>query len=163
MTRRACLGSFLTGCLGVCAGVQGLKAATTSAADVEWHVLFLTNQQRGWRHLSRLTLSEELATVARAHSRDMLARGFFSHQTPEGLDPGDRLARAGLHLDTWGENLYSITDGPTDAAELAALVVAGWMDNRGHRNNILNPDFHRLGVGAAFKGRAAMFTELFAG
>jgi hypothetical protein len=34
--------------------------------------------------------------VARAHSRDMAARGYFAHETPEGLTPPDRLARGGV-------------------------------------------------------------------
>ena len=136
--------------------------ADERTGDIEWHVLFVTNQQRIWRRLGQLEGSDSLALVARAHSQDMLDRHFFDHRSPDGLGPADRVARRGLRFPTCSENLYSIKDGPPDPAELASVLVSGWMATKGHRHNILDPTFRYLGVGAAISGRSAMVTQLFA-
>ena len=34
--------------------------------------------------------------IARAHSRDMQVRGFFSHDNPDGESPTDRAQKAGF-------------------------------------------------------------------
>jgi uncharacterized protein YkwD len=93
----------------------------------------------------------------------MLARHFFDHRTPEGLGPRERIGRQRVRFELCSENIYSITDGPSDPAELASVVVGGWMATAGHRRNILDPDFHYAGVGAAAAGRAVMVTQLFGG
>ena len=61
--------------------------ADERTGDIEWHVLFVTNQQRIWRRLGQLEGSDSLALVARAHSQDMLDRHFFDHRSPDGLGP----------------------------------------------------------------------------
>jgi uncharacterized protein YkwD len=132
-------------------------------AEIEWHVVFLTNQQRIWRKLPPLEPSAALADIARGHSRDMLKRGFFDHRTPEGLGPEDRIARQGLRFTTISENIYSVEDGTTDAAELASNMVTAWMNTKVHRRNILDPGIHSLGVGVAATRRLVLATQLFAG
>jgi uncharacterized protein YkwD len=162
-TRRQCLGSLMAGSVGAWLGVPLPRAAGADPSAVEWQVLFLTNQQRVWRKLQPLSPSDELASVARVHSRDMISRGFFDHRNPDGLGPGDRLARSGLRFPLWAENLCTIRGGPADGAALASAIVASWMDSRGHRHNILEPGFRVLGVGVAISGRTVMATELFGG
>ena len=46
-----------------------------------------------------------LRNLARAHSNDMFKRGYFSHYTPEGLSPFDRMEKAGINYQYAGENL----------------------------------------------------------
>lgn len=138
-----------------------LWAGDDLAADIEWHVWFLSNQRRAWKHLPPLERSEELAAVARAHSADMLRRGYFDHHTPEGLGPADRLARHGVVLAGCSENLYAIRNGPVEAVDLAGRVVAGWMENAGHRANILSAEFRLVGVGVACHDRSLMVTQVF--
>ncbi|RPJ85201.1 MAG: CAP domain-containing protein, partial [Acidobacteria bacterium] len=90
--------------------------------DLSWHVYFLTNQQRGWRRIPHLQWAEELAELARDHSKDMLARRFFDHRNPDGMGPVERTARRGVQLAV-SENLYWIRGGPEDQAQLASIVV----------------------------------------
>jgi uncharacterized protein YkwD len=161
-TRRAFLLSLAGGTASGFLGARSAAARGDELSDLEWHVLFVTNQQRIWRKLPALAGSEALAGVARAHSRDMLARGFFDHRTPEGLGPADRVARQGLQFPSCSENLYSIKNGPRDPAELASVLVSGWMETTGHRHNILDPAFRFLGVGAASSGGTVIVTQLFA-
>ncbi len=58
-------------------------------------MLQLVNQARRERGLPPLQMDEKLRQVARAHSRDMFQRGYFAHNTAEGLTPFDRMQRAG--------------------------------------------------------------------
>lgn len=132
-------------------------------ADVEWHIWFFTNQQRISRRLTPFESSDALAAVARRHSRDMLVRRFFDHRSPDGLHPSDRIARAGLRFTVSSENIYRVKGGPADAAELASMMVRGWMKTRGHRANILDRNFRVLGVGVALGDRIALATQLFGG
>ncbi|HEY3380884.1 MAG TPA: CAP domain-containing protein [Vicinamibacterales bacterium] len=141
---------------------QGLTAAEDAVANLEFHVFLLTNQQRSARNLAALVASEPLSEVARGHSREMLARNFFDHRTPEGVGPAQRLAQRGLRYDAWAENIFMSTGGSADPSQLASMIVGGWMSSESHRSNILQPDFRFLGVGAAVEGRHVTITELFA-
>lgn len=144
--------------------VRGARAAATKAdraAEIEWHIAFLTNQQRTWRRIPLLEASDALSGIARRHSGDMLARGFFDHRNPEGIGPADRIARQGLRYTHTSENIYRIKDGTTDPSEMASIMVTGWMDTKGHRRNILDPAFRVAGVGVAATDRVVLATQLF--
>jgi uncharacterized protein YkwD len=99
-----------------------------------------TNQQRAENGLPALDASEKLRDSACAKADDMLARDYWGHRAPDGSgDPFEFMREAGVDYYTAAENLYySTPDGPDP--------VAGWMDSPGHRENILNPDFTRVGV-----------------
>jgi uncharacterized protein YkwD len=140
-----------------------VEPAPDRVAEIEWHILFLTNQQRIWRRLPPLESSAALARIARSHSQDMLARGFFDHRTPEGIGSAERIARQGLKIATSAENIFLMKAGTSDAAELASVMVSGWMSAKGHRQNILDPAFRSLGVGVAASVRLVLATQLFGG
>jgi uncharacterized protein YkwD len=107
--------------------------------DLESQMLQLVNEERTKRGLSPLKADPELAAVARAHSADMFARGYFSHYTPERADPFDRMKKAGIKFLTAGENLA--------LGRTLKICHEGLMNSPGHRANILNPSFGRLGIG----------------
>src|SRR3954452_5911318 len=52
-----------------------------------------------------LAWDPELIQAARGHSQDMSDRTYFSHVTPEGVDPGGRIAAAGFGAVSWGESI----------------------------------------------------------
>ena len=83
-----------------------------------------------------------LSAVARAHAADMDARGYFSHNSPEGISSGARAEAAGIPACGIGEN---IAKGQTSSAE----VFAGWMASEGHRRNMVNPGMASYGLGRA--------------
>lgn len=107
--------------------------------DLETEMLQLVNAERTKRGLSPLKADPDLSTVARAHSTDMFARGYFSHYTPERADPFDRMKKAGVKFLTAGENLA--------LGRTLKICHVGLMNSPGHRANILNPSFGRLGIG----------------
>jgi uncharacterized protein YkwD len=116
------------------------------------------NRVRAQHGLRPLIPSETLIEVARAHSEDMLRRKYFDHVAPGGSRPADRVTAAGVHWLRVTENL-AMNAGMDDPVEQA---VRGWMDSRGHRGNILDPDVTHTGVGIAEDENGAYtFTQLF--
>jgi uncharacterized protein YkwD len=83
----------------------------------------------------------------------MRDRGFFSHTDPDGLSPFDRGDRAGVTV--LGEN---IAYGQPDPAS----VMTAWMNSPGHRANILDCSYTKLGVGVAYGPGGPWWTQDFA-
>ena len=108
-------------------------------SDLEAQMLVLVNEERMKRGLPAVEADPEMTKVARAHSVDMFARGYFSHYTPEKKDPFDRMKQAGVKFLTAGENLA--------LGRTLKICHKGLMNSPGHKANILNPSFGRLGIG----------------
>ncbi|GAA4330443.1 CvpA family protein [Flaviaesturariibacter amylovorans] len=107
--------------------------------DLEAKMLALVNEERAKEGLPPVKADPELAAVARAHARDMFARGYFSHYTPEKTDPFDRMNAAKVSFLTAGENLA--------LGQTLLICHRGLMNSPGHRANILHKSFGRLGIG----------------
>jgi uncharacterized protein YkwD len=118
---------------------------------LEEQMLELINHERTSRGLKPLEADPELVPVARAHSADMFARGYFSHYTPEGKDPFQRMKDAGIRFRTAGENLA--------LAPTLQIAHTGLMNSPGHRANILNPSFGRVGIGIMSGGRRGIMVS----
>jgi uncharacterized protein YkwD len=131
----------------------GAAAAPAPATGAEAEVLALVNQQRSAAGCPALTASSALAGLARAHSADMRDRGYFSHDTPEGLSPFQRADAAGITT----MRAENIAMGQATPAE----VMAAWMASPGHRSNILNCSLRTLGVGVATGTRGPWWTQDF--
>lgn len=104
-------------------------------------VVAIVNQRRAEAGCGALTDDAGLAGAAFAHSLDMGTRNYASHDTPEGLTAGDRAIAAGVASGS-GEN---IAGGQTTAED----AMGSWMNSENHKNNILNCNYTRLGVGVA--------------
>src|SRR5262245_37563928 len=127
---------------------------TRPRPDLEKRMLDLVNQERVANGKSPLQADPELTEVARKHSADMFARGYFAHDTPEGLSPFDRMHDAGVHFLTAGENLA--------LAPTLPVAHTGLMNSPGHRANILRPQFGRVGIGVMDGGmRGLMISQEF--
>jgi uncharacterized protein YkwD len=126
------------------------------AADpvAELQLLDLVNDERAQHALPALALDERLVPVARAHSEEMFKLKYFSHESPTTGSPFDRLRSSGIEYTRAGENLAY--------AQSVAVAHRALMDSPGHRENVLRPEFTRVGIGiisAGIYGR--MFTQLF--
>ncbi len=106
---------------------------------LEAKMLELVNKERTSRGLKPLQADPEMVFVARAHSKDMFARGYFAHFSPEGTDPFDRMDAAGVKYRAAGENLA--------LAQTVEMAHTNLMNSPGHKANILNPAYGRLGIG----------------
>jgi len=83
-----------------------------------------------------------LAALARAHSVE-LANGSFSHVSPDGSLPSDRMSRAGIRWLSMGENIAQAQD----VARAQGMMMNEPRFQQNHRANILNPSFTNVGVG----------------
>lgn len=124
---------------------------TTLRAQRE-EVCALVNVERAKVGAKPLVLEPIRSDVAQSHAEDMVARQYFSHTSPEGDGPDDRLRGAGVGWTTWGENIALNSGTP-------ASVVSQWMNSSGHRANILNANFGRLGVGRQSSHWVQVFTN----
>jgi uncharacterized protein YkwD len=120
-------------------------------ADLERQMWALVNHERldpetsvetGGRALP-LRWNENLAAVARAHSRDMLEQGFFDHVDPDGRTLSTRLSEGGIPWQAAGENIAIYTTVP--GAEAAFMNEPRFQRN--HRANILNANYTDVGIG----------------
>jgi uncharacterized protein YkwD len=99
----------------------------------------MTNLARVQVGLSPLQVDPQLTAVARAHSAEMSALGYFAHQSPVAGSPFDRLRAAQIAYDFAAENIAY--------APSVAQVYQGLMQSPLHRENLLSPAAHRLGIG----------------
>lgn len=119
-------------------------------------VLNLVNKERTSRGLSALILDEGLSNVAQKHSKDMAENNYFSHTNLAGESPFDRIKKAGISYRTAGENIAAGQKTPE-------AVVSSWMNSEGHRKNILNASFNKMGLGyvTANSGYKTYWTQVF--
>src|SRR5215207_8395810 len=86
--------------------------------------------------------------------REAAGLGRVAPVSPDGLDPFDRMRRAGVNFRAAGENLA--------LAPTVRVAHTGLMNSPGHRANILQPSFGRLGVGIVDGGyRGIMVSQEF--
>lgn len=115
----------------------------------------LLNQTRREHGLPPLVMDETLRRAARAHSQDMALRGYYGHDTPDGTPFTERLASVMIINGLVGENITI----ETSIEEANRAFVA----SRGHLANMIEPKFHRVGIGIATTGSPSlMITEDFA-
>lgn len=92
--------------------------------SIEENIVFYTNQERERYGLAPLEIDPDLMKTARSHANWMTLTRNFSH------------SRIGV-----GENIAMGQPTSED-------VVRCWMNSRGHRANILNGGYRRIGVAA---------------
>jgi uncharacterized protein YkwD len=133
-----------------CEGARGEPAAGAT--------LCLLNAERGRHGLRPLRQDGRLARAARRHARDMAARDYFAHESPEGTQPHERILRAGYRRPRLtGENLAR---GEAEAGAPSA-IVDGWMHSPGHRENILRRGFEEIGIGIVVEDGEAFYATTF--
>ncbi len=137
-------------------------AATTAFADantVERTAFTKTNEARVKNGLTPLTWDPVLCLMARMHSLEMAKRGYFAHETPEGLEPKDRARALGiLHFRVLGENI-AYNKGYQDPGAFAA---ERWMMSGAHRANILYIGFQASAIGTFVAADGSVYlTQVF--
>lgn len=129
-----------------------IPAIDNSVLNYEKEVVRLVNVERAKRGLSSLTYDWELSRVARYKSQDMKNNSYFSHTSPTYGSPFQMMKSFGITYKTAGENIARGYKTPKS-------VVEGWMNSSGHRANILNSSFTRIGVGYVSDGH--YWTQMF--
>jgi uncharacterized protein YkwD len=126
-------------------------------AEMEEQIRQRINEIRQKEGLTELQANPRLAEVARRYSQQMAEQDFFSHTSPTGETPAQRVRSAGITYRMVGENLFTSTNIP----QPVNAAVEGWMDSPGHRENILRSQYRETGIGVWRDGQTYYVTQLF--
>lgn len=118
-----------------------------SVSNEETALLEQVNRERAKAGQQPLKLSARLTVVARGHSYDMAIRHYFSHDSPNGGGPADRIRGAGLAYERIAENIYM--EKFPDVSGMPERAVKAWLASPPHRENMLSPAFRETGIGLA--------------
>ncbi|MEV6522626.1 sigma-70 family RNA polymerase sigma factor [Longispora sp. NPDC051575] len=128
------------------------KPAATGS--LENQILVLVNQRRAEAGCGPVHYDTKLGKAAYDHSADMVARNYFSHDTPDGVSPWDRAKAAGYNEPS-SENIAA-------GNATAEGTMKQWMNSPGHKANILNCSSKAMGVGRATGGSYRYYwTQMF--
>jgi len=122
------------------------------------------NEYRVNQSVGALEYDRELARIAEYHSDNMAANGEIYHTSPSGQTMGDRYERFSYdcrvpvgnnEYKTGGENVlktYYMEDLTNDRfystpEELAKGIVQQWINSEPHRENLVDADWRRQGIG----------------
>lgn len=156
---------------GVGAGASCADVDVMPAADnlpvVAAATMCLVNGERADAGLPPLAGNTKLDQSSLGHSQDMVANGYFAHESQDGRDVVERVRATGyIPADgewTVGENLA----WGTGTLATPKGIVQAWMNSQGHRENILRSGFKEVGLGIAVgnprsaDGQGATFTMNF--
>ncbi len=119
-------------------------------------MLELVNSERSKAGLKALQSDNNLVKLARLKAQDMIAKGYFSHTSPTYGSPFEMMKTYGVQYSYAGENLAGASSSPAAHTNL--------MNSPGHRANILNGNFTKVGIGVVSGGPyGKMFVQLFTG
>lgn len=133
--------------------VLGVETISLSADEDQMGVLL--NKERVALGLKPLQIDPSLVKVARLKAQDMVDKRYFNHNSPTYGSPFDMLKKFGISYSYAGENLA-----------LAASVSSAHralMESPGHRANILNGNYDRVGIGIVVSGGYRYVVQLFTG
>lgn len=161
------------------------EVSVFNATSLAARVHELINRVRQENGRSVLGMDAALASLARAHSKDMAAHMFFGHVNLDERDATARGAAAGYlchkaadpyYTYAIAENIFATyrhssillvngrvvkSEGKSEE-EIARETVDAWMNSSDHRENILNPCVGREGIGIAIaKDDLVFVTEYF--
>jgi uncharacterized protein YkwD len=148
IARRTVVLALLVALVAVPAGfAQPGAAGQTHLQTLDLGVLVQLNAIRASRGLVPLKLNPALTTAARGHSSEMLADGYFAHNSVDGAPFWKRLtsySNSAPH-GSWsvGENL--LWSSPEVGAAKALQL---WMASPEHRHNILTARWREIGIAA---------------
>lgn len=115
------------------------KANSSSTSTYASQVVTLVNQERTKAGLSALTSDSALASMALDKAKDMYENNYFDHNSPTYGSPFDMMKAYGIRYTYAGENIAKGQRNPQE-------VMNAWMNSTGHRQNILSPNFTKIGV-----------------
>lgn len=132
--------------------VINIPTQDTKVTEFEQEVIRLVNEIRAENGLKALTYDWELGRVARFKSQDMKDNNYFAHNSPVYGTPFQMIKNFGISYRSAGENIAKGYATPQ-------AVVNAWMNSSGHRANILNANYTRIGVGYVAGGN--YWTQMF--
>ena len=126
----------------------------SSASSYALQVVDLVNQERAKYGLSALSVDTTLMSAAQKRAVETVKS--FSHTRPNGSSFSSVLSEYNYSYRSAGENIAYGQKTPQE-------VVNAWMNSSGHRANILNSKYTKIGVGCYKSGSTYYWSQLFAG
>lgn len=133
-------------------------AGTTETPDSEnlsfaEQVVKLVNEERTKAGLKEVTLDTNIETAALVRAKEI--EKSFSHTRPDGRHFSTALREQNVNYKGAGENIAWGQSSPE-------AVMNAWMNSEGHRANILNPNYTKIGVGYYQNAKGTNYwTQLF--
>lgn len=130
-----------------------IPAATGQPDDAAREMLGYINTARAQAGLPPLALNSALCRGACLKSKDMAENGYFSHTSPTYGEPFAMMKSQGITYRYAGENI----------AKNVSVIGAhkAFMNSSGHRANIMNNNFGRIGLGFYWQGDYLYVTQWF--
>lgn len=125
---------------------------TPQNKDFVSQVAQLVNAERAKAGLSPVTLDATLSKAAQVRAKETVS--YFSHTRPNGNTFSSAITEQGISFRGAGENIAYGQKTPQE-------VMNGWMNSAGHRANILNANFTKIGVGYYQQNGVNYWTQLF--
>ena len=126
---------------------------TADFSAMQKEMLGYINAERASANVTPLTLDQKLCQGAYLKSRDMAVNGYFSHTSPTYGSPFDMMTSQGITYRMAGENIaknISVKGAHT-----------AFMNSPGHKANILNQGFGKVGLGFYQEGQYLYVTQWF--
>jgi uncharacterized protein YkwD len=141
--------------------IEVVAPMRTAEPQLEDRILTLVNRERQSAGVKPLYFSPELARAARQHSSAMADAGFFEHRGDGEPALFQRVIASGMDTDHVGENIFETSEGVSGA--VADECVQMWMNSKGHRMNMLSPEFDKTGIAVGISHNGENYiTEDFA-
>jgi uncharacterized protein YkwD len=129
-------------------------SAGTTLADLEGGVLAELNSIRVSRGLRPLKLNPALTAAARQHTFEMLADGYFEHDSANGQAFWRRIQQ---YYSRGSKGRWSVAENLLwSGGEIGAKrALDAWMASAGHRENILTAKYREIGIAAVYATTAS--------
>ena len=115
-------------------------------------VFDLVNKERKANGLGTVALSDELCKVADVRAKEIVKS--FSHTRPNGTSCFTAFKENGVTYRYAGENIAY-------GQKTAIIVMNAWMNSTGHRANILNKNFGKIGIACYNFNGVKYWVQLF--
>jgi uncharacterized YkwD family protein len=120
-------------------GVGSTTTTTAPNSSYANQVITLVNQERAKANLKPLASDSALSAMALDKAKDMYNKHYFSHTSPTYGSPFDMMKTYSIQFTYAGENIAMGQKTPQD-------VMTAWMNSAGHRQNILSPNYTKIGT-----------------
>ncbi|MEN6391396.1 MAG: CAP domain-containing protein [Syntrophomonas sp.] len=127
--------------------------AAVTAGSMQQEMLEYINAERAIANAPPLVLDPSLCNGAYQKSADMAINGYFDHTSPTYGSPFAMMDSLGINYQAAAENIamHTSVKGAHEA----------FMNSPGHRANILNPVYGKLGLGFYQSGNYLYVTQWF--
>lgn len=128
--------------------------STTIEASAEEKILELMNGKRREAGLKPLTMDNTLRDVARYKSSHMIQYNYFNHTNPDGTTWQNWLKTLGYSYTATAENIAYNSSS-------AEKLFDQWWNSAGHKANMMNPSYTKVGIGVIYGNGKHMGTQTF--